>query len=417
MRTVTSRRRLEAAYASPSAAQYLAVLWKRRYLVATVSVVCGVIGLAVGLTANPVYEAHSTVLIFTPKFGDTSSPVPVISTANFEPIIESRGQIAKLIKEFHLDEPPMRLTPDRFVADALSVEEVRQTNLIRIKVRLSDPVLASRVLNRLLDLALEFNRQLSQRESVFARDFIKIEVEQARARRDDLQNKLITLEKSAQLDLVKRDVETLLLQRADLHKVLVDIEAQRGELAAAQELIAARKPILTLRRALDRNATMLEAARASSDSTSLLDMQLRDEVPDSGYEQLDWLISNGRARLASLESQRNELVNKSGVGRQELKKLTELYRSEIDLEALKAEYDITNKVYADLTTRYEQARIQVTSRSAELQIVDPAFPPERPTSWRPTLLIAVTFAGGLFLSLVGVIVWEHVAGRFAAQRA
>jgi hypothetical protein len=54
----------------------------------------------------------------------------------------------------------------------------------------------------------------------------------------------------------------------------------------------------------------------------------------------------------------------------DLAKLSLLYQKEMMLSRLQTEYDIAKAVYIDVSTRYEQARLQVAGRSAQLQLID-----------------------------------------------
>ena len=88
-------------------------------------------------------------------------------------------------------------------------------------------------------------------------------------------------------------------------------------------------------------------------------------------------------------------------------KRQELYTKEAETERLQTELALSKQVYLDVSNRYEQARIQVASRSAQLQMIDQAVPPEIPVSPRvirdtvfATALTVVAAAGLLLLVAV-----------------
>ena len=82
--------------------------------------------------------------------------------------------------------------------------------------------------------------------------------------------------------------------------------------------------------------------------------------------------------------------------------LERLYRGEEELRRRDLDVRVAEKVFADLSDRYEQARLQVAGRSAELQVVDPALQPRQPVSWRDASVALVCGLLGL-VAATGVV--------------
>ena len=59
---------------------YLMVLWERKWLVLGVSLVCGLVGLALSKTSSPTYEAAVKMVLAPSRTGDTAPPLslPVV---------------------------------------------------------------------------------------------------------------------------------------------------------------------------------------------------------------------------------------------------------------------------------------------------------------------------------------------------
>ena len=85
-------------------------------------------------TKPVLYEGVTTVLVLPPSKVD----VRTASTANFRALLENDTHSLQVISELGLDKPPFSLTPQRFHDEALQVEEVAGTNLVKVRVRLSD---------------------------------------------------------------------------------------------------------------------------------------------------------------------------------------------------------------------------------------------------------------------------------------
>ena len=64
---------------------------------------------------------------------------------------------------------------------------------------------------------------------------------------------------------------------------------------------------------------------------------------------------------------------------------------------------MAKRVYVEVATRYEQARLQVASRTPQLQVLDDALPPDRPVSPRPLRDTAIAMALALVLSTLSAL--------------
>jgi hypothetical protein len=98
------------------------------------------------------------------------------------------------------------------------------------------------------------------------------------------------------------------------------------------------------------------------------------------YQTLSFQIASSRTRLAALERQQREMLVVDKLGKERFGELSELYRRTIELARLQTSVDLARRVYTDLATRYEQSRAEAVGSMVQLQIVDPATPPDRPLS-------------------------------------
>jgi uncharacterized protein involved in exopolysaccharide biosynthesis len=161
---------------------YALAIWRRRWIVAAAGLACAIVAAVQASFQVPQYEATSTLSVTGSKLSDQASPV---TTANFLPLIQNNSVAAKVTAEFRLNGPPYTLTPEEFASRALSVEDVRNSNLIRLHVRLPDAATSAKVANRIAALAVESARAMSQNEVLQARDELEGGVVQARKRLSD----------------------------------------------------------------------------------------------------------------------------------------------------------------------------------------------------------------------------------------
>ena len=74
------------------------------------------------------------------------------------------------------------------------------TNLMQVRVKRADPELAAKVANALADRAIALNRRINQQEVVEARDYIKIELDEASKRVEDVQARFVDIQQRSQVE-------------------------------------------------------------------------------------------------------------------------------------------------------------------------------------------------------------------------
>jgi len=363
--------------------EYVLVLVRFWWLLLGVSIVFGVVTYTNGRLSPKVYEATVKLVVSPPKTVQVGEMVPAISVGTFRSLIENQAIAAQIVKEFRLDAEPLRLTPQRFLASALGIETPRDTNVIILRVRLANRELPAGVANRLAVLATDLASRLSQDETVHTRDAIKAQVDQSRAQLDAAETRLGHFRQQAQLEALRKDVEAELSQRSLLLPLAVDIATERATLARAEEELAKRQSVRTVRRTIDRDPALMEAGKDAGRSASgLLGLETRNEYISEVYDNIDQQIAESRAKLSGLEKRRAELVDARKLGGAQLAKLNLLYEREAELKRLETEYDLAEKIYLDVATRFEQVRLQVSGRTAQLQLLDAALTPDLPVGPR-----------------------------------
>ena len=135
------------------------------------------------------------------------------------------------------------------------------------------------------------------------------------------------------------------------------------------------------------------------------------------YQTLAFQIATSRTRLAALERQRQELivVRKLSAGR--LRQFSDLYRKQTELSRLKDAYDLARRAYADVALRYEQSRAESIGDTVQLQIVDPAIPPDRALPRKRVQSAGLGFTAGLLLAALAALVVGTWSGDHLSDSA
>jgi uncharacterized protein involved in exopolysaccharide biosynthesis len=284
------------------------------------------------------------------------------------------------------------------------LDDIVPGSMLQVRVRLSDPVLATKMCSRLVELAIALNARISGEESEAGLEFVRQQLDSSRQKLDELEEQLLTFKTRAQVDVQREDMRAILDGRRELVDLEMRLAAERGRLIAAESELAKRSTERPSGRASD-SAGSTEGAPGSaspresaivSDRTHLEQRRQPSEIAsaDPVVESLDYEAASSRVRLAGLESRRKELVGTLGVTRPNLKLLTELYKREMEQARLQAEYDISAKVYQDLLTKYEQVRVRVGSNTG-MKLIDPAIAASSVAT--PLAGIAATLGGAAAL--------------------
>jgi uncharacterized protein involved in exopolysaccharide biosynthesis len=441
-----SRLRVES-----SLADYLHAFWRLRWVLVLGPAVAGIAAYLVALTFEPRFEAIATLLVSPSKTGEQVAPDADVR--NFRAFLENQSLAVEIVRQFKLDAPPYQLTPQRFLDRHVTVEQVRGSDLISLSVEMYDPQLAAHVANAMAERAVAFSRSLEQSEAVVARDVIKSQLDASRDRLSQARDALEAYQRTAQVDLLGKKMDVLMDQQADLQQLVVDIQGERAYLQQAERDLAAQDRVRGVQRSVQVTAppprpappvreSRPEPARpeprdgttgerdgersleqdrerqreqkpASVPAATPPRPSFRDELIDPyinpSYETLQQDVAAARSRLAQLEHKRDELLkgrSKDG----QLPALSEYYKRKAAEDELKMQRELAQKIYLDVATRYEQARLQIANRSAQLQIVDAALTPDRKVFPREKL---ISFAAAvLTLSVIaGVIVLVTAVSR------
>jgi uncharacterized protein involved in exopolysaccharide biosynthesis len=485
--------------------ELLQVLWRYRLVLVAVPAAAGILILLISWTRTPLFQASSRLLVSPSKIGDdVSQPV---SLSTYQALISNQSLILEVMKSLRLTEPPHGLTASEALRRNVTVEAVRDADILLITTRLRDPGLAAQFANRLAERSVQAAKEIAQDDVIAARDTIKVQLDESRGRLEATERQLITFRKQAHLEALSADVDALIAERAKTLPLLVAIEAERARVRQTSEELARQEPVRNARRSLapsivagssagvqpafaavprvatrfprdraaaEREPAGREAAGVPRDSTGTArdsagmprepgiareregiqrepagsprepasaprvspgaaadsavesaerdapPLAIRDELLDPFvnpvYEILNQQLAASRTKLSELESQRAEIIRATDLSTSGAKKLNDLYTGEAELERLRMEADVARRAYLDVSTRYEQARLQVAARSPQLQIIDVAVPAQTPVTPRTLRDTALALVVTLVLTCAAILVYAAVSEKIAVSR-
>jgi uncharacterized protein involved in exopolysaccharide biosynthesis len=383
---------------------YVRMLWGYRVVIVAAALTCGAALAAVALSGPRKYEAVTTVVLSQSKIGERMEPAAA-SMATFQPLLQSHTIAASVIQELGLNKPPRNISVTRFVDSVVTVEPVRNATVFVVRAELDDPELAARAANRVAEKAIEMSRKVSQQEALRSRDDLQQQRDEARARMEQTSTTLRAFKETSQIELLRKDVDAMLGQRGELLSLLIQIESEKAKVARGEQQLAGRQRIGTIRKSIESDPALMESARRGSDpNASVLSLETRNEFVDPVYEDLDGEVAKSRTTLAALERKKAQVVDVRKLDAAKLAGLTRLYELESELLRLQIEHDLATDVYKKVATAYETARVQVASRSAQLEILDLAVAPDTPASRHVARNTLIGLVAGFVLAVFGSVI-------------
>jgi uncharacterized protein involved in exopolysaccharide biosynthesis len=334
------------------------------------------------------YEAVTVLQVTPSKSGATAAPG--VPAAAYVPAIVNDGVAAEVVKTLRLDQGADPTSTGAFLRDALRAGAIGGAPLIEVRVRLASPAQAADAANLVAELAIRAARDATRAELARARDDLRAHVDAARQALDAALRGVEDLRRRSRIDLVRRNVEGLLDERKRGTAIRLQLDAERARLEASTRALASTSRVDTVTRSIDRDAALLESARAGTERP--LGLALKEEQINGTYQELQGDVAKSQATVAALGAHLAGLSTSPSVGVGAPLTLGEFYALERELAALEIEADVARTAYKNAADRYNGAALEVPAKSAELQVVSKAWPPDRPLSRRTVLNAVLAFA-------------------------
>ncbi len=395
-----------------SLVEVLAALWSARRLIVGATAAAVVVTAVVMIFLPRHYTATATLLVLPSPSDDSGGGAPVFDRFGFEliqaqmgsyrSILASRNVSREVVSELDLDQPPLELTALDFLRRKVDVTLLRQGLSIEVEVTLHEPELAARAANRMAEVSLVKYNDVRSRQVAQTRQFLSEQLEFASAQRAAAEQAYLEFRSQTQIELLAARVDSLVDQKTRLLVLNVQIASVRARLASARQELAGHEPIRTLRQTIFGDSLLGEVARATADnSESLLGLSVQSEELNRTYTSLEELIATSSADLAALEGERREILRRSGLDAEGVDLLTDFYRKETELARLRDEFDLAKIIESGLIKRDEEARVDSVALYPQVQLLDPALPPTRPSRPRVVLSLVVVGAFAALLAAAG----------------
>lgn len=279
----------------------------------------------------------------------------------------------------------------------LAVEEVPGTRLRRVHGVAGNADTAARVAN----IAAAELQAIDSAEADAVRQRID---EQLKAAEESMRTVGSQLEAVPQADLLQQTSDRD-KDRVGLGDLIVDLEGEKARLAAARTQLSRTPQFLKggseVPSTLVGHLARPSASGADGAVTADGPVLFRDDI-NPVYAVLQYQVTVSLNRVAELERERRALQGLLQVSGSDLAQLRQIHGKRIALRRLQSEYELTERIYMDLRTRFEQQRVEHSSRESRLQMVEKAHAPSAPVSRHIGLavLLGLLVSGVLASALV-----------------
>ena len=398
---------------------------KGKHLIAAVTAMAVFIsGVFSFFVLSPVYEARATLMVNIPTVQnrevdsalkallDNLSRFPTMSMETYRTQVTNHQVLQRVIDELNLDD-----TTVTDLANRIQVSSVRDTNLINIIVKDSDPVEAASTANviahEFINFINEQNREKLRRSVVFLQSQMLVEEQKLN---DAVEEYKVFIAQSPGVEELRGDIESHLelLTQFKLQRVQsqLALEQAYASLNRAEQQLASTPKLITVSKSVVNDPLMSELVRENMDQTTagLSGMRLESEELNPTYIFLTEIIANQGIESSRLEK---ELA---GLDREIANISERLERIQVKFAHKKTEYDtLSQKVssarfsYESFFNKYEETRITEAAELGETNIfiAAEATVPETKVAPKRALNLAIGAVLGLMLGTFWALFREY----------
>lgn len=425
----------------------LNMLWRGRWTVLAVFVAAVIAAAAAAFLIEPKYRAASVLLIESQQIPTSLIAAPeqnyaderigkirqqILSRANLLDLIEQNNlypaERAELPEDNVLALMRQAIGVDLVSANA-SQQGARTTIAFNLSYTYPDARQALGVAEQLTAMFIDADKRIRTEQAVGATTFLQ-------RRADELRNRLEEVEANrrqvqaryggALPDQLAVSSQSSAALRAELSRIDMEMQAvlqQNGALAAQASEPAAvaegpgRAEVRRAQQVLDRlSATLSDAhpdviaAREALENARVA--ALGEPAAPTGLAAINAALNAGRNRLASLDSQRRQLI---GAIAQADRLVSMSPQASYELNNVERDHDNLRQQYRDIREKQLEAQVAANLQSEDkgerFSVVDPATMPIEPVSPNRLMLLALGIIGGLGAGITLVLGRELIAGR------
>lgn len=263
-----------------------------------------------GTLAMPrMYRAEAAAAITTIDFGVNQMNFRGVPSLGLVSFFQSGDQVEKVIREFKLSDPPYGYSRHDFMNAVLSVTAPRETNVIGVAVKLSDPELAAKVADYIAENGIRAYNEEMERQHQEMIQGLGDETQLKRTELTDAERKLQEFQAKAQVETLRTRVtvqQALLGERETrMNKIRIDLAGVNEKLKTLREALAKESPLVDLKTILAKDPVLQQALarQAGKPVEDLTQLGLLESVVNPVYVSTAKLTTQAAAQQSSLQAE------------------------------------------------------------------------------------------------------------------
>lgn len=398
--------------------ELIEILLKNKILITFITIACVIVsGIFSFFIIEPTYESEAKLLVADLKIPkpqengiesiiDSASNYPTFNLESYKAQMKNPEILAEVIKELELD-------PEKYnigsLANAITLENTKDTNIIKIKVKDKDPQKAADIANSLAKNFSDFISQLTEKQADKSLEYVE---KQLAIEEKSLNEALIEYKKFLQQPQGVEEMESerdskigsLTKYKENLMQIDIDIATYKANLQAAEKQLENTDKFITTTKSITDDPLLSNYVQQKEgknvEDISSIDMQSQEINPL--YISLQNNISETELLLVQAQSVKTNLHNKINQIQKELENLqVNLAEKRHNLELLTRKVDTARAKYNALTDKSEEIRLAQSSKIGDSAIVvsSYAYPKEVPVAPRKALNLAIAMVLGVMLGV------------------
>jgi uncharacterized protein involved in exopolysaccharide biosynthesis len=374
--------------------RFLASYWM---VLAGFAVAGALAGILVALLMPREFQATATLNTIQP------SGAAALTPATAKALVANLTIATQTINEVGLNRDGM--TAKAFVEDALDVQPVPSTTLLKVSVTLSDPAKARQAAALLATKVVDLSHRIDFGGVTDTRRSIPKQVADAEEKLKAARERLIQFQTTAEIERLQAETNSTFNRRVEIENQRIQLDGERARLEVLEQEFARQPAELPVPRASGAEGALPGGGRQRPANG--------DPYANPVHTLLQYDIAQSKARISSLERQQRQttaaMSDATVTGAR-----SELYRRRLELSQLQAEYDMRNRIYTDLAIRYDDSPARAAA-PPQLQLLDPPVQPDAPLPrHRPQFAALGALIGGFFGVVAALLINRRRLGRPAA---
>ncbi|ADL13627.1 GumC family protein [Acetohalobium arabaticum] len=439
--------------------EYFTILWKRKMIIIGLLIVAIIGSLVASSLMTKIYQTSALVMVkedkgmenlFSEQMGALGSLAGSTSNklATYTQILKSRSIIQQTIEELELKSKETgELISPQALRNKISISGGQEGsgNLITITVNYSDPVVAKRIANTLVDKFQQMNQAMNQSDLQGAAGFVSKQLKEVKTRLANLEEKLLEYKKEHDVILPEKQGEDLLekLTKLETAKSKAEVELKQAEAGLKEvranyndqdkDIISARtiaqNPMVQkykeqlsnleveltgLKESYTDNHPKVIATNRKIDEVTKRLNETVEEIVRSKTETINPIYQTLKEKVITLQSKIITTKVQIDTHQQQIKELEKelnaLPDKALALARLKRKNKIAEKVYTMLRERKEELQIQKAMKTSDIVVIDPAVVGDEPKPIKPKtkLNVAIAIILATFMGVGIIFVLEYL---------